>query len=138
MLKSVSNLNFPLQNSLEVKRFLNFFTSPIPNTPKSYNIFQNLFCLKNHRVSPRTLSVNGFHNFIYNLQVPLPTSELVSYNTYAPSKFAITAFNEVLRHELTWEKNEKIRVSSLSPGEWESEARRKTKAIETINQLDWQ
>lgn len=87
------------------------------------------------------MSVNGFHNFIYNLQVPLPTSELVSYNTYAPSKFAITAFNEVLRHELTWEKNEKIRVSSLSPGEKgerESEARRKTKAIETINQLDWQ
>lgn len=39
--------------------------------------------------------------FVFQLQVPLPTNELVSYDTYAPLKFAITALNEVLRHELT-------------------------------------
>ena len=80
--------------------------------------------------------------------MPLPTTSLVSYNTYAPSKFAITALNEVLSHELTWEKNEKIRVSSLSPGSWKDGwlkwngmrwvENKETKANETINQLDWQ
>ena len=36
---------------------------------------------------------NGLIN--ESLQVPLPTNELVSYNTYAPSKFAVTALTEV-------------------------------------------
>lgn len=82
-----------------------------------------------HMPHRRRSSVKVFINFIYNLQVPLPTTELVSYNTYAPSKFAITALNEVLRHELTWEGNKKIRVSSLSPGK-ENEGERKQKPLE--------
>lgn len=50
--------------------------------------------------------------------IPYPTENLVSYNTYAPSKYGITAFSEVLRQELAnsaWK--DKIRVTSLSPGE---------------------
>jgi NADP+-dependent farnesol dehydrogenase len=54
-------------------------------------------------------------------QVPIPRPELSSLNTYAPSKHAITALTEVLRHELTFSKNKKIRVSSLSPGETKTE-----------------
>lgn len=42
---------------------------------------------------------------------------MTSLNTYAPSKYAVTALTEVLRHELTWVENKKIRVTSLSPGE---------------------
>lgn len=37
-------------------------------------------------------------------------------NVYAPTKHAMTAFSEVLRQELVVLKNEKIRVSNLSPG----------------------
>lgn len=50
--------------------------------------------------------------------VPFPTDNLVSYNTYAPSKYGITAFNEVLRQELAnSEWKNKIRCTSVSPGE---------------------
>lgn len=37
-------------------------------------------------------------------------------NVYAASKHALRAFSEVLRHELVTKKNDKIRVSNLSPG----------------------
>lgn len=37
-------------------------------------------------------------------------------NLYAPSKHALTAFSEVLRQELVIQRNEKIRVTNLSPG----------------------
>lgn len=37
-------------------------------------------------------------------------------NVYAPTKHALTAFSEVLRQELVVQKNEKIRVTNLSPG----------------------
>jgi NADP-dependent 3-hydroxy acid dehydrogenase YdfG len=83
-------------------------------------------------------SCNPFPYSLAFCQVPVPTKELVSYNTYAPSKFAITALTEVLRHELTWEKNDKIRVSSLSPGEWKKRKAREREDIGTINQIDWQ
>lgn len=53
--------------------------------------------------------------------MPLPRPELPSLNTYAPSKHALTALTEVLRHELTWAGNKKIRVTSLSPGETRTE-----------------
>lgn len=50
--------------------------------------------------------------------VPFPTEDVPSYNTYAASKHGITAMNEVLRQELTCsEYKDKIRVTSLSPGE---------------------
>ncbi len=42
-------------------------------------------------------------------------------NVYAASKHALRAFTEVLRHELVTKKNDKIRVSNLSPGVVETE-----------------
>lgn len=50
--------------------------------------------------------------------VPFPTEDVASYNIYAASKHGVTATNEVLRQELACStyKN-KIRVTSLSPGE---------------------
>lgn len=50
--------------------------------------------------------------------VPFPTEDVPSYNIYAASKYGVTAFNEVCRQELTCsEYKNKIRVTSLSPGE---------------------
>lgn len=50
--------------------------------------------------------------------VPFPTEDVASYNTYAASKYGVTAFTEVLRQELTCsEHKDKIRVTSVSPGE---------------------
>lgn len=37
-------------------------------------------------------------------------------NLYAPTKFAVTAFSEILRQELVVSANDKIRVTNLSPG----------------------
>ncbi|XP_070503817.1 farnesol dehydrogenase-like [Chironomus tepperi] len=37
-------------------------------------------------------------------------------NVYSPTKFALTAFTEILRQELIINGNDKIRVSNLSPG----------------------
>lgn len=37
-------------------------------------------------------------------------------NLYAPTKFALTALSEVIRQELIAQKNEKVRVTNLSPG----------------------
>ena len=37
-------------------------------------------------------------------------------NLYSPTKFALTAFSEVLRQELVVQENKKIRVTNLSPG----------------------
>lgn len=39
-----------------------------------------------------------------------------SLNVYAPSKYAVTAVSDVLRHELVNQGNSKIRISNLSPG----------------------
>lgn len=41
-------------------------------------------------------------------------------NLYAPTKYAVTAVSEVIRNELIGMKNEKIRVTNLSPGNVES------------------
>lgn len=41
---------------------------------------------------------------------------IMNLNTYAPSKFALTAFSEVLRQELITINCDKIRVTNLSPG----------------------
>ena len=54
--------------------------------------------------------------------VPFPTEDVPSYNIYAASKYGVTATNEVLRQELTCsEYKDKIRVTSLSPGEVKTE-----------------
>jgi NADP+-dependent farnesol dehydrogenase len=37
-------------------------------------------------------------------------------SSYVPSKFAVTTISEVLRQELIFEENKKIRVSNVSPG----------------------
>lgn len=39
-----------------------------------------------------------------------------SYSIYPATKFAVRAFSEVIRYELTAEKNDKIRVTTISPG----------------------
>lgn len=41
---------------------------------------------------------------------------MMGTNVYASTKHALRAFSEVLRHELVAKKNDKIRVSNLSPG----------------------
>lgn len=75
------------------------------------------------REAYKSMKKHDNHGCIININsvgghyVPLPRPELVSLNTYAPSKHALTAVTEVLRHELTWNNASKIRVSSLSPGE---------------------
>lgn len=43
-------------------------------------------------------------------------------NVYSPTKYALTALNTVLRHELNHLKKNKIRVSNISPGLVKSEA----------------
>lgn len=49
--------------------------------------------------------------------IPFPTEDISSYNTYAASKFGVTATNEVLRQELACsEFAKKIRITSISPG----------------------
>jgi len=49
-------------------------------------------------------------------KVPFPINPNISHNVYHGSKFAVTATSEVLRHELICQDNDKIRVTSLSPG----------------------
>lgn len=44
----------------------------------------------------------------------VPFDEITS-NLYAPSKYALTALSEVMRQELIVQKNDKIRISNLSP-----------------------
>ena len=84
------------------------------------NFMGTVYCT---REAYKSMHKRGGYGYIININgvsghyVPLPTPELGSYNTYAPSKYAITAMTEVLRQELTWADNKKIRVGSLSPGE---------------------
>jgi NADP+-dependent farnesol dehydrogenase len=50
--------------------------------------------------------------------VPFPTEDVASYNTYAASKYGVTAFTEVFRQELICsEFKDKVRITSISPGE---------------------
>lgn len=54
--------------------------------------------------------------------VPFPTNTVPSYNIYSASKYGVTATNEVLRQELIFsECKDKIRVTSISPGEVKTE-----------------
>lgn len=67
----------------------------------------------------RLMKKSGDYGMIININSVLghtiPFSE-ARLNLYAPSKFALTAVSEVLRQELISQKNDKIRVSNLSPG----------------------
>lgn len=45
-----------------------------------------------------------------------PPGVIPAWNVYPGTKHAVTASSEVLRQELNYLKNEKVRVSSLSPG----------------------
>lgn len=50
--------------------------------------------------------------------IPFPTEDVASYNTYAASKYGVTAASEVIRQELACsEHKNRIRITSLSPGE---------------------
>lgn len=74
------------------------------------------------------LMKNSDFGYIVNINsitghfVPFPTEDVPSYNIYAASKYGITATNEVIRQELTCsEFKDKIRVTSISPGEVKTE-----------------
>lgn len=45
----------------------------------------------------------------------------IPLNVYPPTKYAVTAFSEILRQELVVAENDKIRVTNLSPGSVKSE-----------------
>lgn len=54
--------------------------------------------------------------------VPVPTADVPSYNIYAATKHGVTATCEMLRLELIFsEFKDKIRVTSISPGEVKTE-----------------
>lgn len=80
-----------------------------------------MFC---SRAALRTMKTKDF-GYIININsinghfIPYLTENLASYNTYAPSKYGITAFSEVLRQELAAspQLKDKIRCTSVSPGE---------------------
>ena len=48
--------------------------------------------------------------------VTLADEDPMINNVYAPTKYAVRALNQVLRHELNFMKKDKIRVSNVSPG----------------------
>lgn len=50
---------------------------------------------------------------VFGHSIPI---EGASLNLYAPTKFAVRAFSEVVRHELLMQNSDKIRVTNLSPG----------------------
>jgi len=102
ILNDDDNLNADLQRTMDV------------------NLMGSVFCA---RQAYKSLIKSQMHGYIININsvgghyVPLPRAELPSLNTYAPSKHGVSALTQVLRHELTWSGNHKIRVASLSPGE---------------------
>lgn len=66
---------------------------------------------------------NRDYGYIVNINcvgghmVPFPNELVPSYNTYAASKYGVTATNEVLRQELACSDfAQKIRITSISPG----------------------
>jgi NADP+-dependent farnesol dehydrogenase len=85
------------------------------------NLTGTMFC---SRAALRTMKTKEL-GYIININsinghfIPYPTENLASYNTYAPSKYGITAFTECLRQELaaSSQLRDKIRCTSLSPGE---------------------
>lgn len=76
------------------------------------------------REAVRLMNKNGDFGMIVNInsvsghKIPFEYSKL---NLYPPSKFAVTAFSEIIRHELITANNDKIRVTNLSPGYVESD-----------------
>lgn len=60
-------------------------------------------------------------NSIVGYITPFPMSGGSSANVYPGSKHAVRATSEILRQELVCMKNNKIRVSSVSPGVVETE-----------------
>lgn len=78
------------------------------------NFIGVLFCV---REGFKLMNKTGDYGYIINLNsvgghaCPFPTAEVSSYNTYSGSKYAITATTEILRQELVFMNNHKIRVS---------------------------
>lgn len=114
-----------LVNSAGIWRFISLLddnenTSAELKRTMDVNYMGTVYCT---REAYKSMNKRGTYGYIININsisghyVPIPTPELASYNTYAASKYAITATTETLRHELTWSNNKKIRVASLSPGE---------------------
>lgn len=72
------------------------------------------------RVAYQLMKKSNDYGMIININSVLghiiPFSPEPRLNLYAPTKYALTAVSEVLRQELISYKNEKVRVSNLSPG----------------------
>lgn len=84
------------------------------------NLMGTVYCTRAAFSSMKTRDLGYVINInsITGHFIPFPTEDVASYNTYAASKHGVTAINEVLRQELTCsEYKNKIRVTSLSPGE---------------------
>lgn len=77
------------------------------------------------REAVRLMKKSGDHGIVININDIcghyIPFLEEESTNVYAPTKFALTAFSDVLRHELIMEANDKIKVSCINPGTVRSE-----------------
>lgn len=93
------------------------------------NLMGTVYCT---RAAFRTMK-NRELGYIININsitghfIPFPTDDVASYNTYAASKHGVTATNEVIRQELACsEYKNKIRVSSLSPGEVKTDMMRES------------
>ncbi|KAG4066872.1 hypothetical protein HA402_012939 [Bradysia odoriphaga] len=75
----------------------------------------------------RLIKKSNDYGFICNInsnlghRVPFPLDKSLSHNVYQGSKYAVTATSEVMRQELICQDNDKIRVTSLSPGVVETE-----------------
>jgi NADP+-dependent farnesol dehydrogenase len=89
------------------------------------NLTGTMFCSRAALRSMKTKDLGYIINInsINGHFIPYPTENLASYNTYAPSKYGVTAFTEVLRQELasSSQLKDKIRVASVSPGEVKTE-----------------
>lgn len=88
------------------------------------NLMGTVYCSRAalHSMKKRDYGYVMNINSITGHFIPFPTEDVSSYNTYAASKYGVTAFTEVLRQELACsEFKDKIRVTSVSPGEVKTE-----------------
>lgn len=76
-------------------------------TKEAFNLMKNNNCVEG-------LIINV--NSILGHKIPYISGREPLHNIYPGSKFALRAMTEVVRHELHFLKNKKIRVASISPG----------------------
>lgn len=76
-------------------------------TKKAFNLMEKSNCIEG-------LIINV--NSILGHKISYISGREPLYNIYPGSKFALRAMTEVIRHELHFVKNKKVRVASISPG----------------------